>query len=355
MNVLRSVVRVMPMASVQQKRWLPVPGRVVVNQGQIVKATETVAEAHLEPPYRLINIAGALGVSRAEADKYIACDVGDDIHEGDVLAEKGGLLRKVVHAPVDGKVLLVGDGQVLIEEYRPPWELKAGCPGKVAEVFPERGVSIGVVGAVVDGAWGNNKVAYGLLHVATETRQDPLTPDMLSVEQRGLVLVGGVLDDAHILEVAEGLPLRALIVGSMKATLIPAAMKIAFPILVVDGFGENGMNERAFRLLSSSESRNAAVIADTPDFYQAKRPAVLLPLETNERAPAAPEAAALEKGVLVRVVRAPYAGALARVIALPPGRVRFPNGLRAAAAEIRLENGERVLVPAANLEILVQS
>ena len=355
MSVWRSVVRVMPLASIQQKRWLPVSGRVVVNQGQTVKATETVAEAHLEPRYHLINVARALKVPRAEADHYIVCEVGEVVHEGDVLAERGGLLRKVVHAPADGEVLLVGDGQVLVREYNPPWELKAGCPGKVAAVFPGRGVAISTVGSVVDGVWGNDKTVYGMLHVATGSGNDVLTPDMLGVERRGLVLVAGVLDDAHVLEIAAGLPLRALIVGSMKATLIPEALKAPFPVLVVDGFGTNGMNERAFRLLSTSESRNVAVLADTPDVYQARRPAIILPLATADSPPEAPDAAPLENGALVRVVRAPYTGALARVVALPSGVTRFPNGVRAPAAEIRLENGERVLVPAANLEILVQS
>ena len=355
MNNLRSVVRVMPLASIKQKRWLPVSGRVVVNEGQTVTSTETVAEAYLDPHYHLINVARTLGIPRAEADNYILCEVGEVVHEGEVLAEKGGLLRKQVHAPVDGEVLLVGDGQILLQEYRPPWELKAGCPGKIAAVFPARGVAIGVVGAVVDGAWGNGKTAYGLLRVVTKLGDEPLTPGVLDVEHRGLVLVGGVLDDAQVLEIAESLPVQALVVGTMKAELIPQALKTTFPILVIDGFGDSGMNLRAFRLLSTSENRNAAVMADVPDFYQARRPTIILPLSVVDRPPEPPEVAVLAKGVLVRLVIGPYAGALARVTALPKGSVRLPNGVRAVAVEVRLENGERVLVPVANLEILVQS
>jgi len=43
------------------------------------------------------------------------------------------------------------------------------------------------------------------------------------------------------------------------------------------------------------------------------------------------------------------------VIAIPEGLTRFPNGVLAPAVEVRLENGERVVVPAANVEVLVQS
>jgi hypothetical protein len=65
--------------------------------------------------------------------------------------------------------------------------------------------------------------------------------------------------------------------------------------------------------------------------------------------------AALEEGTTVRLTRAPYLGAVGTVAALPSGVVRFPNGVRAPAVDVRLESGERVTVPVANVEVLIQS
>ncbi len=355
MSIERPVVRVMPLATIKQQRMLPVPGRVVVNQGQAVSATATVAEAHLAPRYRLVNIAQALKVPRARADEYITCRAGEVVHQGDVLAEKKGIVRQVVHSPVDGEVVVAGDGQVLLREYRQPWELPAGLPGKVTRVFPERGVELTTKGTVIDGAWGNGKLAYGLVHPLTQAADQPITPDLLSVELRGLVLVGGVLDDVRVLKLAEGLPARALVVGSMRASLIPEALQVSFAIVVIDGFGHGGMNTRAFRLLSTSADRQAAVLAESPSPYEGQRPVVAIPLTSADFPPEPPSVAPLEEGTTVRVVRAPYLGAVGTVVALPEGVVRFANGVRAPAVDVRLESGERVTVPVANVEVLIQS
>ncbi len=355
MSIERPVVRVMPLATIKQPRMLPVPGRVVVNQGQAVSATATVAEAHLEPHYRLVNVAQALKVPRARADEYITCRAGEVVHQGDVLAEKKGVVRQVVHSPVDGEVVVAGEGQVLLREYRQPWELPAGLPGKVIQVFAERGVVLSTKGTVIDGAWGNGKIAYGLVHPITETAAQPITTDLLSVELRGLVLVGGVLEDARVLKLAQELPARALIVGSMRASLIPEALQAPFAIVVTDGFGSGGMNARAFRLLSTSAERQAAVLAETPSPYEGQRPVIAVPLTSADFPPEPPAAAPLEEGTTVRVVRAPYLGAVGTVVALPNGVVRFANGVRAPAVDVRLESGERVTVPVANVEVLIQS
>ncbi|NPA93223.1 MAG: hypothetical protein GXO56_06040 [Chloroflexi bacterium] len=355
MSVIRPVVRIMPVAKVRQKRLLPVPGRVVVNQGKTVKATETVAEAYLEPRFHLVNVARSLGVPRAEADDYIVCHVGEVIRKGDVLGKKGGMFRKVVNSPVDGEVVLAGDGQVLIREYVSPWELPAGFPGKVSKVFAGQGVELTTTGSVIDGVWGNGKLAYGLLYNAGKTPDAVLDAAALGVELRGMVVVAGKLEDAHALEVAESLPVRGIIVGSMPASLIPEALKVSFPILVLDGFGAQEMNSHAFRLLATSDGRQAAVLAEPMDRYRGVRPAVIIPLPNAEMPPEPPEAVELSEGVTVRLTRAPYVGMLARVIDVPPGLVRFPNGLRAPGVEVRLENGDRALVPVANVEVLVQS
>ncbi len=355
MSIERPVVRVMPLATIKQPRMLPVPGRVVVNQGQAVSATATVAEAHLEPHYRVVNIAQALKVPRSRADEYITCRAGEVVHQGDALAEKKGVVRQIVRSPVDGEVVVAGEGQVLLREYREPWELAAGLPGKVTRVFPERGVELTTKGTVIDGAWGNGKLAYGLIHPLTEAADQPITPDLLSVELRGLVLVGGVLDNARVLKLAEDLPARALIVGTMRATLIPEALQASFAVLVTDGFGSGGMNARAFRLLTTSANRQAAVLAEAPSPYEGRRPVIAVPLTSADFPPEPPSAAPIEEGTTVRIVRAPYLGAVGTVVSLPEGMVRFANGVRAPAVDVRLESGERVTVPVANVEVLIQS
>jgi hypothetical protein len=54
----------------------------------------------------------------------------------------------------------------------------------------------------------------------------------------------------------------------------------------------------------------------------------------------------------VRLTRAPYAGEVGRVIGLPERVVLAETDLPGPAAEVRLEDGTRVVVPWVNLVVL---
>jgi hypothetical protein len=55
----------------------------------------------------------------------------------------------------------------------------------------------------------------------------------------------------------------------------------------------------------------------------------------------------------VLVTRAPYAGQIGTLSNILLGLSVLPSGIKAQAAEIRLENGDNVVVPLTNLEVLV--
>ena len=57
-------------------------------------------------------------------------------------------------------------------------------------------------------------------------------------------------------------------------------------------------------------------------------------------------------GQQVRTRRSPHAGMIGTISVLPSGLSLLPSGLRAPAAEVKLENGESVLLPLVNLEVV---
>jgi hypothetical protein len=79
---------------------------------------------------------------------------------------------------------------------------------------------------------------------------------------------------------------------------------------------------------------------------------VIIPLpissEPDEPIPYEPFAA----GQQVRMRRPPNAGMIGTISNLPPGLSLLPSGLRAPAADVKLENGENVIVPLVNLELV---
>ncbi len=351
MSVYRPVTHILPMATLRRQRMLPWPGRVVVREGQTVQPSDEVAYTAADPHYRLIDVAQALNVSRAQADELVVVKPGDRVQAGDVLAERKGWRRKTVTAPEEGEIMLVGDGQVLLRARSKRLSLKAGFPGRITRVYEDQGVEITVRGAVIDGVWGNGRVEYGLLQVIADTPGEILAPDKISVDLRGMVVVGGSCDDAKVLELANELPLRALILGSLRARLIPVALQMDVPVVVLEGFGHIPINSAAFRLLRTNVQREVAVVADRPNRVEGLRPQIIIPLDI----PDAPEPLPVDElrvGHKVRIVRMPYVGGVGTVIALSPGLTMLPNGVRAPTAEVRLDDGTRIVVPLNNLEIL---
>ena len=99
------VVNILPLTTIERERVLPIPGRVVARQGQKVAPRDVIAETDLSPEHLILNIAQGLGVSIDQADDAIQRVTGDDVKEGDIIAGPIGITRRVVRAPIDGRIM----------------------------------------------------------------------------------------------------------------------------------------------------------------------------------------------------------------------------------------------------------
>ena len=260
--MLASVTHVLPVATIRRERLMPTDGRIIARRGQQVNPSDIVAEAVLRPEHLLLDIGLGLGLSPKEADHYIQPRAGDEVGEGDVIAGPVGIGRRVVRAPKSGTVVVAGGGQVLMELEGEYSELKAGYSGVVADIIDERGVIIETTGSLIQGVWGNGKVNFGLLNILAKAADELITPDMMDVSLRGAVVMAGYCEDEKVLRSAEEVPIRGLILASMASTLIPAAMSVNYPILLVEGFGKLAMNQEAFSILSTNSRNEVAVNAE---------------------------------------------------------------------------------------------
>jgi hypothetical protein len=347
------VTHILPITTIRRERLLPVSGKVVVRKGQKVSATDVVAEARIAPEQMLLDIARGLGLPPREADEYLQCQAGASVAQGDVLAGPVGITKRVVRAPRNGRVIVAGEGQILLELESPPYELKAGAPGIVVDLIGEQGVIIETSGALVQGIWGNGKIDFGLMLPLARTPDDLLTPDRLDVSLRGSIVLAGCCDDPQVIKAAGELPLRGLIFGSIDSRLLRIAAKARFPILVLDGIGRRGMNSAAYKLLTTSEKREITINAESWDHFTGRRPEVIIPLPASADAPILREITEFVPGQKVMIVRAPFTGLIGTLSNLPSGFSVLPNGLKTQVAEIDLEGGDHVVVPLANLEVLI--
>jgi hypothetical protein len=341
MSMLAPITHFKPAVEIQRERLMPAGGRIIARRGQRVSPIDVVAESRFRPEHILLDIARGLGLSSSDADHIIQRRAGDEVGEGDVIAGPVGIARRVMRSPRSGTVVVAGGGQVLLELEGEFTELKAGYSGVVADIIGDRGVLIDSVGSLIQGVWGNGKINY-----------DVLTLGMLDVSLRGSVVMGCHCEDEKVLLSADDFPVRGMILGSMDSTLIPAALSVSYPIVVVEGFGKLPMSQDAYDILVSGSRREASVIAEPWNRGANTRPEVVIALPEGVLPEALNESMPFAVGRKVRVVSPPYKSMVGTLTNLQAGLSVLPNGLRTQTTGVRLLNGDIVQVPLANLEII---
>ncbi len=345
------VTHILPLTYIRRPRLLPMPGRVLVHPGQKVNASDIVAEGRSLGQHILIDIRRALGISRAdEADRLIERREGEKLQPGDVIAQTRGLLARVVRSPVEGEVAAVYHGRILLEVAGEVARLPAGFAGSVSEVIPERGVVLETHGALIQGVWGNDRFDQGMLLLVARSPEEELTSTRLDVSMRGAVVMAGPCADPDALRMAEEMPLRGLILSSLSPELLPQASRLKLPVVVVEGFGKIPYDSVAYKVLSTSEKRDACVKASARNAYSGDFPEVILPLPAEGTE--ARSVTEFRNGQTVRVMGLPQPARIGVISQVRPGMTRLVSGLNAPAADVRLENNDLVTVPLANLDVL---
>jgi hypothetical protein len=350
--MLAPVTHILPLTTIRRERVLPVPGRVTVRLDQKVNPLDVVAEANYGAEHILIDIARMLGMRSSQAQRLVQVKAGDMVSEGDVIARQTGLGGQIIHAPNSGRVIIAAAGRILMEVGNKAFELQAGIPGTISRQISDRGVEIKFNGALVQGVWGNGQINFGLLLPVLSSPEESLVAKQLDISQRGSVLLAGSCSDPAALQTAGDLPVRGLILGSMSPALIPLAMQAHYPILVVDGFGQRPLNGAAYKLLTTNARRETALNAEAYDRQTGTRPEILISLPVTDDLPPQRDVETFAPDQVVRSTHGSHAGEVGSLVSLHPGLMPLPNGLRVPAADVRLDSGEQVLIPLANLEVL---
>lgn len=350
--MIAPVTHILALTSVVRTRMLPSEGRIIARVGQKVTPTDVVAEAIVGRKHLIVDFALELNLLPKKASSLLKVKKGQRVTQGEILAESSGLFSRAVESPAEGQVVAIGGGKLVLETGGSNFELVAGIPGVISEVIGQRGVVIRATGAIIQGLYGNGRLETGVMLSMFEKPDEVLSNANMDVSLRGSIIVAGHVDNPAVIKNAAELPLRGMILASVSPGVLPALAQAPFPVLLTDGFGRRPMNSAAFKLLTTNVKREITLNAEFFDRQKGTRPEVFVPLPITQEPPEPRDLETFAPGQTVRVCYLARPSLIGTVLQLRPGLSSLPSGLKAPAAEIRLETGEQVLVPLTNLEVL---
>ncbi len=344
---------VMPLALLARERVLPVAGEILVRAGEHVEPTQIIARARQTRDMRIVDLARQLRIDPKQVERCLSKKLGENIAAGEPIAVRPGLIKRVARSPVDGTILAVGGGRVLLEVAPEEIELRAYVTGTVVDVMSNWGVRIETSGAWIQAVWGCGGEDTGVLRMVGRKPEDPLRAKSIDVACHGAIVVSGGWIDPGAFAQAQQLQVRGLIAASMDGDQRKTAEACGFPVILTEGFGRMPMSAPLYQLLQNQNGREACISGVTRTRFGATRPEIIVPLPVESR-PAFPPlpGTALAVGMQVRVTRPPYAGAIGVVKALPALAQSLESGVKLHGAEVALQSGDTIFVPHVNLELL---
>ncbi|MGC8668949.1 MAG: hypothetical protein ACP5VE_12620 [Chthonomonadales bacterium] len=371
-------LKISPCTRIEKVRRLPLKGRVLVAEGDLVMPDTVVARTELPGLMQTVKVAELLGVDPADVKETLLVRVGDRIEKGMVLARsKGlfGLFRSEVKSPVEGTLELFSErtGHLGIRLPPTPIEKDAYVRGRVVRILADEGVVIECVGALVQGIFGVGGEGQGTIALAVDRADAPLEAQHITPQHKGAVIVGGCLATLEALQRAAQVGASGIVVGGIVdrdlitylrqalndpaydiGVAITGQEPIPFTLVVTEGFGSIPMAARTFALLQSLQGRTASINGATQIRAGVIRPEVVVPAEDA----AVPQDAStgsggrLDIGAAIRVIREPYFGILGTVTGLPPELRQVESETWVRVLEAQLADGRHVVVPRANVEII---
>lgn len=359
--------------TIRKRHILPVQGRVVVEQGQSVRAGAVVAEADLPGQVHPVNVVNRLGIRPEEIRRYMLKQEGDAVERDEPIAETNPWIKwfKVrCPSPVAGAIESVSDvtGQVMVREPPQKIALSAYISGTVVEVIPGEGAVVETEAALVQGIFGIGGECGGRLKVLAQSPGGVVRPQALDSTCQNCIIVVGSLATAALVEAARDFGVSALVAGGMPAedlrqvlgydigVAVTGSETIGLTLVLTEGFGSIPIAQRTFELLKELDGLRASANGATQIRAGVLRPEIIVPLEgpvrdTMKREPAA-EADGLRVGDQIRIIRQPNFGLIGEVAELVPDQVEIETEAKVRVLRVRTARGDTITVPRANTEVI---
>jgi hypothetical protein len=356
--------------TIRKERRLPLNGEILVQQGEFVKAETVVAKAELPGNVQLVNVANNLSITPQDIHGYMLKRQGEHIAKDEIIASTRGifgLFKSQSRAPTDGVIESISKitGQVTIREKPIPVEINAYVDGKVVEILSAEGVVVETHATFIQGIFGVGGEVIGELAIAVQGPDDILTADLIDQKFSDKIIVGGSKVTIDALQKAVSSGLKGVIVGGIDdsdvrdflgyelGVAITGSERLGITLIITEGFGRIRMANQTFELLKRRAGLKTSINGATQIRAGVVRPEIVIPLEKPTSVEAIDDKISyMDIGTSIRIIREPYFGKLGRVTDLPVELQSLETEAKVRVLEVELENGQKVILPRANVEII---
>jgi hypothetical protein len=362
-------LKVSAAAEFVRSRRLPIPGEVLVGLGAEVEPDTVVARALLPGNVSILHLSKVLGVTAADLNDLMLVSEGAEVTAGQPVARSKGIfgfMKQTALSPTTGVLESVSrvSGQAIFREPPIPVDSRAYIAGTVTHVVPGFGVDVTARGTMVQGIFGIGPEVDGPVMIALSDPAAPLRPEHIRPEHRNAVVVGGCIARLDTLRAAIAGGVRALVTGGIDSAdleellgydlgvAITGNETVGLTLVVTEGFGELAMAHKTLKLLKAAVGRTASVSGATQIRAGVMRPEVLIPGPVATIEQTAVDTGMLVVGSVVRIIRDPHFGSLAKVSELPPEPRLLETESAVRILTVALPDGSRATLPRANVELV---
>ncbi|UCH02005.1 MAG: hypothetical protein JSV20_09355 [Candidatus Bathyarchaeota archaeon] len=365
---------------VRKTRRLPIQGEVLVKEGDKVDHNTILATTQAPGRVETVNAAERLllvpdpNTHSVELKKYMFKKEGDPVKKGEQIALKKelfGLFKRTITSPIDGKLEYISNmsGQIILREPPIKIDLDSYIPGTIVKILSKEGAIIECVGAFIQGIFGLGGETHGELMKAVNSPDEVLTAEHVSHECKGKILIGGSLATEAAIRKAMEVGAKGIVVGGIEESVLTKILgfrvgvaitgheDIPLTLIVTEGFSKMSISDKTFQLLTKSEGQLACLNGATQIRAGVIRPEIIIPRDDVPTSKAIDKgeeqlSKGMESGLPIRIIREPYFGALGHVVSLPIELQIVETESKVRILEAKLDDGRKVIVPRANVELI---
>jgi len=358
---------------ISKVRELPLPGKALVKVGDRVQSDTAVLSAELPGDLTVVHMADRMGFDPEDIAEHFSLKDGDSVSKGELLCEINtffGLFNTRLECPADGQIEFFTEknAHLAIRHQPVPLSVNAYIEGVVSKVEEGKRVTIETEGALMQGIFGVGGERQGTIFKLDCANDQLVTAELLKLSGenfRDKIIIGGAQFDISALREAGKHTAAAIVTGSIDAKTLADYLgyeigvsitgdeQLPSTLIVTEGFGMLPISKRVTELTGQFNGRQASVNGATQVRAGAMRPEVIIPIQkTSAHDTPAAQPKALDIGAPIRIVRVPYFGQFGTICELPHEPQQMPSGSFLRVLKARLDSGEEVVVPRANVELL---